>query len=73
MRETPRIRITGDAIEFRPVRLSDQGSYNCMKNDDIASTYSSELTVSPRGMPFYMMKIESILFIKANTFLLIST
>nr|XP_022304452.1 uncharacterized protein LOC111111646 isoform X11 [Crassostrea virginica] len=48
MRETPRITITGDAIEFRPVRLSDEGSYNCMKNDDIASTYSSELTVLPR-------------------------
>lgn len=47
-------KIVGVAIEFKPVRLTDRGSYYCVKNNDLGSTYAAVLNVLPRGRVIYI-------------------
>uniref|UniRef100_A0A8W8MBC3 Uncharacterized protein n=1 Tax=Magallana gigas TaxID=29159 RepID=A0A8W8MBC3_MAGGI len=43
-------KIVRGAIEFKPVRLADRGSYYCVKNNDLGSTYAADLNVLPRDL-----------------------
>lgn len=49
-------KIVRGAIEFKPVRLADRGSYYCVKNNDLGSTYAADLNVLPRGTIIYIRK-----------------
>lgn len=50
-------KIVGRAIEFKPIRMEDQGSYYCMKNNDLGSTYAADLKVLPRGTVIYIINV----------------
>ncbi|XP_061179522.1 uncharacterized protein LOC133188156 [Saccostrea echinata] len=42
-----RRRLSSMGIAFNPLTMSDGGSYFCLRNNDLGSTYSADLTVLP--------------------------
>lgn len=67
--------LSGSSITFRSVDLADGGSYICVKNDDLASSYAVDLTVLPRGLyvmyPFFInvrtITLNALQFTKTST------